>query len=126
MKRKALAIHPGNMLLEEMKERGVSINALARAIRVPPNRVSAIVNGRRAITADTAFRLGRFFGTTPQLWMNLQTTYDLAMVDATKVEGEALVTTKEGHATAWKLRRWEGRLTRQRRGTQQRNKDDDD
>jgi antitoxin HigA-1 len=90
MSRKVFAIHPGSMLKDEMEERGISMNALARAIRVPPNRVSAIVNGRRGITADTAFRLGRFFGTSPQMWVNLQTAYDLAQVDAAKITREVL------------------------------------
>jgi addiction module HigA family antidote len=90
MGRKVLAIHPGEMLKDEMEERGISINALARALRVPPNRMSAIVNGRRGITADTALRLGRFFGTSPRLWMNLQADYDLRSADQRRVEQEVL------------------------------------
>jgi addiction module HigA family antidote len=71
-------IHPGEILLEEfMKPMGISINRLARDIMVPPGRVSAIVNGKRAITADTALRLGKYFGVTPQTWMDLQAEYDL-------------------------------------------------
>jgi addiction module HigA family antidote len=71
-------IHPGEILLEEfMKPMGISINRLSRDIAVPPGRVSAIVNGRRAITADTAIRLGRYFGTTPEVWMGLQADYEL-------------------------------------------------
>ena len=73
-------IHPGEILHEDfMKPLGVSINRLAREIRVPPGRISQIVNGRRAITADTALRLGRFFGTSPQIWLNMQTHYDLSV-----------------------------------------------
>ncbi|MCL4783750.1 MAG: HigA family addiction module antidote protein [Bryobacterales bacterium] len=70
-------IHPGEMLRDELEERGLSMNQLARELRVPMNRVSAIVNGKRAITADTALRLARFFGTSAQMWMNLQSDYDL-------------------------------------------------
>jgi addiction module HigA family antidote len=71
-------IHPGEVLLEEfMKPMGVGINRLAREIMVPPNRVSAIVNGSRSITADTALRLGKYFGVAPEMWLNLQSDYDL-------------------------------------------------
>ncbi|MEW6353246.1 MAG: HigA family addiction module antitoxin [Pseudomonadota bacterium] len=71
-------IHPSEILLEEfMKPMGISINRLACDIVVPPGRISAIVNGKRAITADTALRLGKYFGISPQTWMNLQTEYDL-------------------------------------------------
>jgi addiction module HigA family antidote len=71
-------IHPGEVLREELMEpMGLSIHRLARELRVPPTRISEIVNERRAITADTALRLARYFGSTPQFWMNLQATYDL-------------------------------------------------
>jgi addiction module HigA family antidote len=71
-------IPPGEVLLEEfMKPLGVSINALARDIDVPPNRVSEIVNGKRAITADTALRLGKYFGVSPEIWLDLQSDFDL-------------------------------------------------
>jgi antitoxin HigA-1 len=71
-------IHPGEILYEEfMKPMDVSINALAREIAVPPNRVSEIVNGKRSITADTALRLGKYFGVSPETWLNLQVDYDL-------------------------------------------------
>ncbi len=77
-------IHPGEILLEEfMKPMGISINGLAREIAVPPGRVSAIVNGKRAITADTALRLGRYFGTSPDVWMGLQADYDLRIAQRT-------------------------------------------
>jgi antitoxin HigA-1 len=77
-------IHPGEILLEEfMKPLGVSINRLARDIVVPPGRVSAIVNGKRAITADTALRLGRYFGTSPEVWMALQADYELRVAQRT-------------------------------------------
>lgn len=71
-------IHPGEILLEEfMGPLGISINRLARDLVVPPGRISAIVNGKRAITADTALRLGKYFGVSPELWMGLQADYDL-------------------------------------------------
>ena len=73
-------IPPGEILLEEfMRPLDLSINALARAIDVPPNRVSEIVNGKRAITADTALRLGKYFGVSPELWLDLQSDYDLRL-----------------------------------------------
>src|SRR5919106_4380303 len=71
-------VHPGEVLREDlMTPLGLSINGLARDLRVPVTRMSEIVNGRRSITADTALRLARYFGTTPQFWMNLQANYDL-------------------------------------------------
>lgn len=73
-------IHPGKILLEEfMKPMGISINQLGRDIVIPPNGVHAIVNGVRAITADTALRLGKYFGVSPETWLNLQSDYDLRM-----------------------------------------------
>jgi antitoxin HigA-1 len=76
-RRKLPPIHPGELLNDELQEIHVSLNELARALRVPMNRISAIVNGRRAITVDTAMRLARYFGTSPQYWLNLQVAYDL-------------------------------------------------
>jgi addiction module HigA family antidote len=71
-------IYPGEILLEEfMKPLGVSINKLARDIDVPPGRISEIVNGKRAVTADTALRLGRYFDVSPEIWLNLQADYEL-------------------------------------------------
>jgi len=83
-------VHPGAILLEDLNEEGISINALARAIRVPANRVSLIVNGKRGITADTAMRLARFFGTSPQYWLNIQNRYDLESIDRAAIEREVL------------------------------------
>ncbi len=72
--------HPGEVLSEEfLKPMGISARALAQAIDVPPNRVSAIVNQQRAVSADTALRLARHFGTTAEFWLNLQTAYDLSL-----------------------------------------------
>ncbi len=77
-------IHPGEILREEfMKPLGISINRLAREVAVPPGRISAIVGGKRAITADTALRLGRYFNVTPQFWLNLQSEYDLRVARRT-------------------------------------------
>ena len=71
-------IYPGEILFEEfMKPMDISINRLAREIAVPPGRISAIVNGKRAITADTALRLGKYFGVSAELWLGLQADFDL-------------------------------------------------
>lgn len=70
-------VHPGEILRDELNEIGLSANALAKALGVPANRITAILNEQRAITGDTALRLSKYFGTTPELWMNLQTAYDL-------------------------------------------------
>lgn len=78
MKTKLPPVHPGEVLLEDfLKPLKVTPYRLAASIRVPPIRVSEIVRGMRAISADTALRLGRYFGTSPQFWMNLQAHYDL-------------------------------------------------
>lgn len=77
-------IHPGEILLEEfMKPLGVSINRLAREIAVPPGRISAIVNGKRAITADTALRLSKYFSVSSDLWLGLQADFDLRIAKRT-------------------------------------------
>ena len=77
-------IPPGEILLEEfMKPLGVSINALSRAVSVPPNRISEIVNGKRSITADTALRLGKYFGVSPEIWLDLQSDYDTRIAQRT-------------------------------------------
>ena len=73
-------IHPGEVLKEELAEIGMTANAFAQALHVPTNRITAILNGTRSITADTALRISRFFGTTPEFWLNLQTSYDLKLV----------------------------------------------
>ena len=72
------AIHPGQVLKEELEELAVMPTEFARQIEVPPNRVSQIIGGKRAITGDTALRFGQWFGTDPQFWLNLQTQYELA------------------------------------------------
>jgi addiction module HigA family antidote len=86
MKENKLApIHPGEILREEfMKPRGLSQNALARALNVPPRRINEIVLEKRGITADTALRLARFFGTSAEIWTGLQADYDLRRVRSEK------------------------------------------
>lgn len=77
-------IHPGEILLEEFlqpSEAGLNANTLAKAIGVPPNRITAIIKGQRGITGDTAVRLGTFFNTTAEFWMNLQKTYELRLAE---------------------------------------------
>ena len=81
-------IHPGEILMEEfLKPMGISQNKLAMDIHVPAPRINAIVKGARAISADTALRLGRYFGTGPEFWINLQSNYDLC-VAATESQRE--------------------------------------
>ena len=86
MSRKLLEpIPPGEILFEEfMRPLRISMNRLARDIDVPPNRISAIVRGRRAITADTALRLGKYFRVSPELWLDLQSDYELRVLRRTE------------------------------------------
>ena len=74
-------IHPGEHLSEELKELGMSAAELARQLNVPTNRVTEILNGRRAITGDTALRLAHFFGTTAEFWLNLQGLYEIRIAE---------------------------------------------
>ena len=71
------AIHPGEILADELAEIAVTPTELARQLRVPPNRITQIVHGKRSITGDTALRLGHWFGTSAQFWLNLQSAYDI-------------------------------------------------
>jgi len=83
MNTKRITSHPGTILREEfLRPLGMSVNALALALRVPATRVGAIVKEERAVTADTAMRLARYFGTTPEFWMNLQAMHDLTRARA--------------------------------------------
>ena len=75
-------VHPGEVLGEELAELGLSASALARALDVPANRITAILNGQRGISADTALRLSRYFNTAPQFWLNLQKTFELRVTQA--------------------------------------------
>lgn len=77
-------VHPGRILKRELEARNVSANKLALALRVPSGRISQILNQKRGISAETALRLGRYFGNSAQFWMNLQTRYDLAVVEEEK------------------------------------------
>jgi antitoxin HigA-1 len=70
-------IHPGEILLDELEEIGISSAELARILAVPPNRISQIIAGKRSVTADTALRLSRYLGTSPDFWLNLQKMYEL-------------------------------------------------
>jgi antitoxin HigA-1 len=74
-------VHPGSILKDELDELGITPTEFARQIDVPPNRVSQIIGGKRAITGDTALRFGHWFGVDPQFWLNLQVQFDLAMAD---------------------------------------------
>lgn len=77
------SIHPGEILADELDELGISATQLAQQIKVPPNRISEIIRGRRGITGDTALRLGHWFQTSPEFWLNLQTSYDLRVAEET-------------------------------------------
>jgi addiction module HigA family antidote len=74
-------IHPGEHLAEELQELGITAAELSRQIDVPVNRITGIIHGQRGITADTALRLGHWFGTSPQFWMNLQQLYELRLAE---------------------------------------------
>ncbi len=79
---KPTPIHPGEHLAEELKELGISAAEIARQIEVPTNRVTQIINGKRAISGDTALRLAHFFGTTAEFWINLQGIYELRVAQS--------------------------------------------
>jgi addiction module HigA family antidote len=74
-------VHPGRILKSELREAGLSANAAALALRIPANRLTEIINERRSISADTALRLARYFGTSAEMWMNLQTQYELQLAE---------------------------------------------
>ena len=75
------AIHPGEQLAEQLAALDMSAAELGRQLKVPPNRITEILNGQRAITGDTALRLAHFFGTSPEFWLNLQTIYELRLAE---------------------------------------------
>lgn len=86
-------IHPGEVLQDLLKEAGLTASALATALRVPANRIGGILKGQRGITADTALRLARYFGTSAQMWISLQAKYDLAAAEdalCSRIEREVL------------------------------------
>ena len=82
------AVHPGLILKDELDELGITPTEFARQLDVPANRISQIIAGKRAITGDTALRLGHWFGTDPQFWLNLQSQHDLALAD--RQSGDAI------------------------------------
>jgi addiction module HigA family antidote len=82
MANKMRAIHPGEILKGELEELNLSANAFSKALDVPANRITAILSEQRGISADTALRLARFFGTSPDFWMSLQTSYDVKVARA--------------------------------------------
>ena len=94
------AIHPGEHLAEELQELGMSAAELARQLKVPTNRITGILNGQRAITGDTALRLGHFFGTSAQFWLNLQSLYELRLAEQKLGKSIMILPTLTKHAPA--------------------------
>ena len=91
------AIHPGEHLAEELEALGMSAAELARQLKVPTNRVTGILNGQRAVTGDTALRLGHFFGTSAQFWLNLQSLYDLRLAEQKAGKSIGILPTLKKH-----------------------------
>lgn len=94
------AIHPGEHLAEELQELGMSAAELARQLEVPTNRITGILNGQRAITGDTALRLGHFFGMSAQFWLNLQSLYELRLAEQKVGKSITILPTLRKHAPA--------------------------
>jgi len=94
------AIHPGEHLAEELEALGMSAAELARQLKVPTNRVTGILNGQRAVTGDTALRLGHFFGTSAEFWLNLQSLYDLRLAEQKAGKSIRILPTRKKHAPA--------------------------
>jgi addiction module HigA family antidote len=92
-------IHPGQHLAEELRELGISAAEVSRQIDVPVNRITAIINGRRGVTADTALRLGHWFGTSPEFWLNLQKLYELRLAREEIGDRVRKLPTLAGHRT---------------------------
>lgn len=101
-------IHPGETLREDLEALGMSAAELSRQLAVPVNRITQILNGSRAITGDTALRLGHFFNTSPEFWLNLQKLYDLRMAEQTK--GDEVARLPKFDAAAWQKRGNTGQL----------------
>jgi len=99
------AIHPGEHLAEELKELGMSAAELARKLDVPTNRITGILNGKRAITGDTALRLSHFFGTSAEFWLSLQSLYELRIAQK-KVGKSIKALPKLKHAERVSAREW--------------------
>ena len=96
-------IHPGEHLAEELRELGISAAELSRQIDVPVNRITGIIHGQRGITADTALRLGHWFGTSPRFWMNLQQLYELRLAESEIGEQIAALPRRGNRSTSRKL-----------------------
>ena len=115
-----VAIHPGEFLREDfLAPMGLSSNALALALRVPVTRITEIVRERRGITADTALRLARYFGTTPDFWMKMQLSYDLAQVSsqaALRIHAEVMPAAQTRNSSQAKAGTVEGQSQRKRLG----------
>ena len=94
------AIHPGEHLAEELEALGMSAAELARQLKVPTNRITEILNGQRSITGDTALRLGHFFGTSAEFWLNLQSLYDLRLAEQKAGKSIGILPTLKKHAPA--------------------------
>jgi len=97
-------IHPGEHLAEELRELGLSAAELSRQIDVPVNRITGIIHGQRGITADTALRLGHWFGTSPQFWMNLQQLYELRLAESEVGAKIAALPRRAGRPTSRQIR----------------------
>ena len=93
------AVHPGEVLRNELAEFGITPTAFARQIDVPPNRISQIITGKRSVTGDTALRFGHWFGVEPQVWMNLQTQFDLATAERAGGSRRA----RASHGRRWRV-----------------------
>ena len=109
------AIHPGEHLADAIEGMGITAARLARDIDVPPNRITGILHGTRGITADTALRLGRYFGMSAAFWMNLQQMYDLRRAEREIGEGLARIPVSRGDRRAAERRRGSGGAARDRR-----------
>lgn len=94
------AIYPGEHLAEELEELGMSAAELARQLGVPTNRITGIINGQRAITGDTALRLGHFFGTSPEFWLNLRSLYELRLAKQKAGKSIRILPTLKKHVPA--------------------------
>ena len=92
------AIHPGEHLAEELETLGMSAAELARQLKVPTNRITEILNGQRAVTGDTALRLGHYFGSSAEFWLNLQSLYDLRLAEQKAGKSIRILPTLEKHA----------------------------
>ena len=98
------AVHPGLVLKDELAELGVTPTEFARQIGVPPNRVSQIINGKRAITGDTALRFGHWFGVEPEFWLNLQSHFDIVRADQRSGKAVRLLPTRANLTSVHALR----------------------